>query len=132
MKHYEVSAAIVIDRDRVFCAQRGKSKFYYISEKYEFPGGKIEHGETKEEALKREMLEEFNMEIEVKEHLLTVEHKYPDFSLTMHCFTCKRIGGIMTLKEHLDFKWLTFDRLDTLDWAEADLPVVEKLKELKM
>ena len=127
MKSVEVVAAIIINNERVLCLQRGENRLAYISKKYEFPGGKIENGETKEQALLREILEELKVEIEVKEPFLTVSHQYPDFHLTMHSFICTCENPHITLTEHIDFKWLTKIELERLDWAEADVPIVKKL-----
>ncbi|MBK7389206.1 MAG: (deoxy)nucleoside triphosphate pyrophosphohydrolase [Bacteroidetes bacterium] len=125
--HYEVVAAIIINNSKILCVQRGLSKYDYISKKYEFPGGKMEAGETKVETIKREILEELKMVIEVQEEFFTVTHHYPDFSITMHCFHCSCENPNVTLTEHIDFKWLSKDELLSLDWAAADLPIVEKL-----
>lgn len=125
--HYEVVAAIIRSKNKILCVKRGKSKYDYISDKYEFPGGKIEAGETREETIKREILEELEMVIEIQQEFLTVTHHYPDFSITMHSFLCSCENPNVTLTEHIDFKWLSADELPNLDWAGADLPIVEKL-----
>jgi 8-oxo-dGTP diphosphatase len=127
MKHIEVVAAIVIFENRILCVQRNKNKFDYISEKYEFPGGKIEEGETKVEALQREILEELNMQIEIQSEFLTTHHEYPDFALTMHSYICTCQHTTLTLNEHIHFIWLPQDELMQLDWAAADIPIVDKL-----
>jgi 8-oxo-dGTP diphosphatase len=127
MKHYEVVAAIIIDDDKVLCVQRDHGKYDYISLKYEFPGGKIESGESKEQALERELLEELDLGIKIEREFLTVSHNYPDFSVTMHSFICSALNSEFNLKEHIAFKWLNPVNLSTLDWAEADLPIVSKL-----
>jgi 8-oxo-dGTP diphosphatase len=127
MKKIEVVAAVIFCKDQVFCAQRPKNKLPYISEKYEFPGGKIEEGETKEEALHRELLEELDLSTIIKNHFLTVVHQYPDFELTMHSFICEVDSKELTLHEHIDQKWLKINELTALDWAAADIPIVEKL-----
>jgi 8-oxo-dGTP diphosphatase len=126
-KHYTVSAAIIIDNKKILCVQRNKGKFDYISYKYEFPGGKLEDGENEEQALKREILEELNLNIDVVEKFLLVTHEYLDFNLTMHSYLCKANTEQLYLKEHIDAKWLHKDELIELDWAAADLPIVSKL-----
>ena len=129
MKKIEVVAAIIYHEDKILCVQRNENKYDYISKKYEFPGGKIEIGESKKEALTREIQEELHMEIEIGKEFLTVNHKYPDFLLTMHSFLCKVGSKELTLTEHIDFKWLSKDAMGSLDWAGADVPIVEKLIE---
>jgi 8-oxo-dGTP diphosphatase len=126
-KHYIVSAAIIIENKRILCVQRNKGKYDYISYKYEFPGGKLEKGENEEQALKREIAEELNLEINVSEKFLVVTHEYLDFNLTMHSYLCKANADKLVLKEHIDAKWLLKNELNELDWAAADLPIVSKL-----
>jgi 8-oxo-dGTP diphosphatase len=127
MKMIEVVAGVIFCKDQVLCVQRPKNKLHYISEKFEFPGGKIEKGETKEDALHRELLEELNLSAKIKSFYLTVVHQYPDFKLTMHSFVCEVESKELTLHEHIDQKWLTIAELASLDWAEADIPIVDKL-----
>jgi 8-oxo-dGTP diphosphatase len=129
MKRYIVVAAIIIDQNKVLCVQRKANKYDYISYKYEFPGGKVEPGETDEEALIREIKEELNLLIEIKRVFITVDHAYPDFKLTMHSFLCTPLSSELVLKEHQQFQWLHVSELDGLDWAAADIPIVNKLKE---
>ena len=126
-KHYTVSAAIIVENKKILCVQRDKGKYDYISYKYEFPGGKLEEGENEEDALKREISEELNLEIDVAEKFLLVTHEYLDFNLTMHSYLCKANTEQLVLKEHIDAKWLNKDELFELDWAAADLPIVSKL-----
>ena len=126
-KHYIVSAAIIIENKKILCVQRNKGKYDYISYKYEFPGGKLEEGENEEHALKREISEELNLEIDVAEKFLVVTHEYLDFDLTMHSYLCKANTEKLVLKEHIDAKWLYKNELIELDWAAADLPIVSKL-----
>lgn len=130
MKTIEVVAAIIIYDNKILCVQRGQNKLTYISNKYEFPGGKIEPGETKQETIKREIFEELNVEIEVGEEYLTVNHEYPDFFLIMHSFICECKNPIITLSEHIDFKWLNKSELENLDWAAADIPIMQKLQNI--
>ncbi|MFN0729082.1 (deoxy)nucleoside triphosphate pyrophosphohydrolase [Polaribacter gochangensis] len=127
MKSIEVVAGVIFCEDQVLCVQRPKNKLPYISEKYEFPGGKVEVGETKKEALHRELLEELNLSTNIKSYFLTVVHQYPDFELTMHSFICEVDTKKLTLNEHIDQKWLTINELSALDWAAADIPIVNKL-----
>lgn len=127
MKKIEVVAGIIVFEDQILCVQRPKNKLEYVSEKYEFPGGKIEEGESREEALCRELSEELNMSTEIKSLFLTVVHEYPDFELTMHSFVCEVDSKELVLREHIDKKWLTKNELQSLDWAAADIPIVEKL-----
>jgi 8-oxo-dGTP diphosphatase len=118
MKKIKVVAAVIFWNDLVLCVQRPKNKLLYISEKFEFPGGKIEEGETEEEALKRELLEELNLTVEIKSFFMTVEHEYPDFEITMHSFICEVDSGELILNEHIDKKWLKINELNSLDWVE--------------
>ena len=127
MKKVEVVAAIIISQNKILCVQRGISKLEYISKKFEFPGGKIEDGEKKEDTIRREILEELKMEIEPVEEFLTVTHQYPDFELTMHSFICNCKSTDLTLTEHIDYKWLQKGELECLDWAAADIPIMKKL-----
>ena len=127
MKHVEVVAAIIKNDDKILCVQRNENKLSYISKKYEFPGGKMEAGETKVETIVREIKEELAMNIIVHEEFLTVTHQYPDFLLIMHSFICTCNNRDLTLNEHIDYKWLKKDELEVLDWAAADIPIVNKL-----
>tara|TARA_R110000772_G_scaffold33146_4_gene80804 strand:- start:89 stop:484 length:396 start_codon:yes stop_codon:yes gene_type:complete len=127
MKKIEVVAGIIFFENQILCVQRPKNKLHYISEKFEFPGGKIEAGETKTEALQRELFEELNISPDIKSLYLTVDHEYPDFELKMHSFICEVETKELILHEHIDQKWLTLKELKKLDWAEADIPIVDKL-----
>ena len=127
MKTIEVVAAIIFREGKVLCVQRPNNTREYISLKWEFPGGKVEVGESREEALVREIREELSVDIEVSEFLMTVEHTYPDFHLTMHVFKCVLNQGQISLNEHVALKWLSTDGLDQLDWAAADIPVAKSL-----
>lgn len=127
MKKVEVVAAILMHNDEVLCAQRAESKLEYISKKFEFPGGKIEAGETYEEALQRELQEELNIKPEINDLYLTVVHQYPDFELTMHSFLCSMPNKEITLNEHISHVWLKKENFLELDWAAADLPIVHKM-----
>jgi 8-oxo-dGTP diphosphatase len=130
MKRIEVVAAIIYFEKEILCVQRPINKLSYISEKFEFPGGKIEKGESKIEALKRELIEELNFTpTKIDELFLTLVHEYPDFELTMHSFKCYSKTKDIQLIEHISSKWLTIKNLDKLDWAEADIPIVNRLIE---
>ena len=130
MKTIEVVAGIILDeRGRIFCVQRGESSKPYISKKWEFPGGKLEAGETREEALIRELKEELRIDVDPFEFVITIDHSYPDFRLIMHSFKCRILSDKEPeLTEHLQSKWLIPTDLDVLDWAAADVPIVEVLK----
>jgi 8-oxo-dGTP diphosphatase len=127
MKTIEVVAAIITHNDQIFATQRGYGEF---KDGWEFPGGKMEPGETPQQALMREIREELDTEIEVGSLVETVEYDYPNFHLTMHCFLCTIRSGELVLKEHEAAKWLTRAELDSVDWLPADVKVVEKLKVL--
>lgn len=127
MKRIEVVAGIIFFQNQILCVQRPKNKLHYISEKFEFPGGKIENGETKKEALKRELFEELNITTNIKSLFLSVVHQYPDFELTMHSFICEVETKELILHEHIALEWLTLNELQNLDWAAADIPIVNKL-----
>lgn len=126
MKSIEVVAAIITQKNKIFATQRGYGKW---KGKWEFPGGKIELGETKEEALKREIREELDTEIKINALMQTVEYNYTEFHLILHCFLCEVVQGNLVLLEHQDAKWLTVSELDTIDWLPADLPIIKRLKE---
>lgn len=128
MKKIEVVAAIIYFENEILCVQRPKNKLSYISEKFEFPGGKIEKDESKLEALNRELKEELSFIPNKIDNLyLTITHKYPDFELTMHTFKCYSETKNIQLNEHISSEWLTLKDLNKLDWAEADIPIVNKL-----
>ena len=127
MKHYQVVAAIIQHQHQYLCVQRGEHPYRYVANKYEFPGGKIEPGETQEQALIREIQEELQMTIEVQELFLTVFHQYPDFAITMYSYLCTTNSLHLQLREHIQHQWLDKKNLIHLDWAAADLPIVEKL-----
>lgn len=126
-KQIEVVAAIIQDGAKIFATQRGYGEF---KGGWEFPGGKMEQGETPKQALIREIKEELDTDIEVGELLDTVEYDYPNFHLTMHCFLCTVKSGELVLKEHEAAKWLTKETLDCVDWLPADLGLLEKLRDV--
>lgn len=125
MKTIKVAAAIIIHDNQIFATQRGYGEF---KDGWEFPGGKIEEGETPQEALAREIKEELDTEIEVKDFLETVEYDYPEFHLSMDCFFCTVKSGELVLKEHEAAKWLTAETLDSVDWLPADQALVQSIK----
>lgn len=126
MKHVTVVAAVIQRNGKILCVQRGKSALPYISEKWEFPGGKIEANETEQETIVREIREELHMDFVVGEKLMVVEHRYPDFHLTMHTYRGTS-NDEPQLTEHLAYRWLDPASLPSLDWAEADVRVVKKI-----
>ena len=126
-KIVEVVAAIIFRDGELFATQRGYGEW---KDWWEFPGGKMEPGETPEEALVREIREELSTEISVDEFLCTVEHDYPQFHLTMHCYLCSLLTEALHLNEHEAARWLTTNELDSVKWLPADLDVVEKIKNL--
>lgn len=125
MKTVRVVAAIIIENGKVFATQRGYGE---LKDGWEFPGGKIEPGETPEEAIVREIKEELDTEVEVIELLDTVEYDYPNFHLSMGCFICKIKSGDLVLKEHEAAKWLTKDTLGSLEWLPADMGLVGEIE----
>ena len=125
MKHIEVVAGIIKDGDKIFATQRGYGDF---KDGWEFPGGKMEPGETCEQALARELKEELAIDVNVGKFLCTVDYDYPTFHLTMHCFYCSVVGGELTLLEHEAAKWLNMTELRSVDWLPADVEVVSALE----
>lgn len=126
MKTINVVAAIIIKDNRVFATQRGYGEF---KDGWEFPGGKVEQGEAPENAIVREIKEELDTTIEVKEYFDTVEYDYPNFHLSMKCYICTVVSGKLELLEHEAAKWLDKDSLDSVAWLPADLGLVDKLKD---
>ena len=126
MKTIQVVAAIIIKDGEVFSTQRGYGEFKGW---WEFPGGKIENGECPQEALRREIREELDAEIEVKELLETVEWDYPNFHLMMHCFVCSLESESLQLNEHEAATWLTLDTLNSVKWLPADEILLDKIAE---
>ena len=125
MKNIHVSAAIIMKDNKIFVTQRGYGEF---KDWWEFPGGKIEEGETPEECLKREIKEELKADINIDKYLCTVEYDYPNFHLKMECFICSLIDGHLELVEAEDAKFISKDQLDNIDFLPADLLVVKELK----
>ena len=122
MKTIKVVAAVIRDGDKIFATQRGYGDF---KGGWEFPGGKIEEGETPQEALKREIMEELDTEIEVGELIDTIEYDYPEFHLSMGCYWCSVVSGNLVLKEHEAARWLTKDKLISVEWLPADIRLID-------
>ena len=121
MKTVEVVAAIIRKGDRIFATQRGYGEW---KDWWEFPGGKVEPGETSEEALKREIREELDAEIAVDKYLTTIEWDYPKFHLTMHCYLCSLLSEALHLNEHEAARWLDKNDLDAVEWLPADYQLI--------
>lgn len=120
-----VAAIIRNDQNQIFCARR--KDFGELALKWEFPGGKIELGETHQEALIREIKEELELDITVQDQFITITHQYNTFHITMYNYYCTITRGKLVLNEHIEYKWLDLNELSSLDWAEADIPIVNEL-----
>lgn len=125
-KHIHVVGAVIVENNKILCAQRGDTKS--LAYKWEFPGGKIEEGETAQVALKREIDEEMNCEIEIGEKIETTIYEYDFGFVHLTTFYCTLIGGQPVLTEHVAIQWLFANELMSLDWAPADIPAVKKLE----
>ena len=119
-KHHNVVAAVIEVDGKVLCMQRGVTRYPYTSHLWEFPGGKIEPGETPEQALHRELLEEMDLDVEVHELLATVTHDYPDFTITLAAYRCTADDKHFIMREHAASRWLSWQDLPSLPWCEAD------------
>lgn len=125
MKKVRVVAAVIRNSNKIFATQRGYGD---LKGGWEFPGGKIEEGETPQQALKREIREELDTEIEVGALVDTIEYDYPQFHLSMDCFWCEIITGKLVLKEHEAAKWLTRDELNSVEWLPADITIIDRIR----
>ena len=126
MKTINVAAAVIVSGERFFATQRGYGAW---KDYWEFPGGKIEPGETPEEALRREILEELDTKVSVGEKITTIEYDYPEFHLSMECFLARVTEGSLVLKEHEAARWLEKSELDSVKWLPADQTIIELLKQ---
>ncbi len=140
-RHYHVVAAIIhvvkpgepnilSKNTRFLCTQKDQTRHHYTSFHWEFPGGKVEKGENEQEALARELKEELDYEATIDRHFITVNHDYPDFSLTLSCYLCSGKSEKFTRREHRDHRWLTPEEMKGLEWCDADADVIEKLNQL--
>ena len=126
MKTIRVAAAVIREKEKIFATARGYGE---LKGGWEFPGGKIEAGETPQEALKREIMEKLETEISVGELIDTIEYDYPTFHLSMDCFWCEIISGKLVLKEAEAARWLEKADLDSVEWLPADVTLIEKIRE---
>lgn len=129
MKCLHVVGAAAVEGGKILAAKRGESRYAYVAHKYEFAGGKVEAGESEEDALRREIFEELGAKIQVGGLLCRLEHDYPDFSVRLSVYFCKFLTPYFS-KEHEALAWLPIEELDTAEWAPADAPAVERLKKL--
>ena len=127
-KESRVVAAVVKNGDKYLCMQRCRSQYLYISERWEFPGGKVEQGESYHDALIREIKEEMDWDIYVGKKLGTITHEYPDFKVKLTAFLCKGGDEQFKMLEHLDYKWLTREEMNDLNWTEADRKLLEVIE----
>lgn len=126
MKTVKVVAAIIRDGNKVFATQRGYGDY---KDGWEFPGGKVEPGETAQQTLVREIKEELDTDIAVGDYLTTIEYDYPTFHLSMQCFWCRIVDGTPVLKEHEAARWLDVDHIDSVEWLPADLTIIDLIKD---
>ena len=127
-KTLQVVGAIVIKDGRILAVKRGENKNKAVAYRYEFPGGKIEQGESPSQALKRELIEEMNYDIEVGEKFMSVSYEYDDVIVNLHTYLCRPLSDAYTLNEHIDEKWLLPNELLSVEWAPADIEIISRLQ----
>lgn len=134
MRHFEVVVAVIVYDDKVLCMQRGDSHLPYAAYKFEFPGGKVELGESRPEALNRELEEELGLRTSISEgdYFMSVDHVYPDFTVSVHAFWCPLVDPVLDLRVHHSFRWVPFSDLRRVDWVMADWSLVDALVERGM
>lgn len=130
MKHFNVVCAVVVNDGKVLCMQKGKTKYDYTSFRWEFPGGKIEEGETPQQALHRELIEEMDYDVVVGKHIVTINHTYPDFSITMEAFLCDAPTRTFRMKEHAASQWVEPKMLHNIAWCAADGPIADAVAQV--
>ena len=127
MKHIEVVAGVIEHDGKILCMERDQGKYDYVSFKWEFPGGKIEQGETNHQALSRELMEELEIDVKIGDFFYQVEHDYPDFHLSMAVYECELLSTEIKQNVHKGMKWLAPKDMMSLDWAQADVPVAQAI-----
>lgn len=126
-KHVKVAAALIFDRGKIFATKRGESPYAYVAHKFEFPGGKIEEGEREEDAVKRELKEELDLDVKVGGLYAKTTFEYPDFIITLSVYECEMTSDFL-LKEHESYAWISPADLDENEWAPADADILQSLK----
>lgn len=129
MKRIDVAAAIIVKDNHILATQRDSGEF---KDGWEFPGGKLEPGETSLEACKRELMEELGVELRNERFLINIKHHYSEFELNMDCFVCELASDVLTLNVHEDARWLSYENLDSVGWLPADLKIIEAIRSHKV